>query len=136
MTWASKLQTEIALSTTKSKYIALSSVTRDLLPLWQILHDIDTHSFIKIPKQTKSTISNSSLSPSHVYEDNLACIVLATTVTNFKPRTKHISIKWHHFHDQIQKGNLVILKVATDQNIANIFTSPLVKYTFEKLRHV
>lgn len=33
ITWCSKLQTEIALSTTESEYIALSTATRELLPL-------------------------------------------------------------------------------------------------------
>jgi len=106
ITWVSKLQMEIALSTTESECIALSSATRDLLPLRQILSDINKYSFICILKQTSSTISNSSLLPSRIYEDNAACIVLATMMTNFKPRTKHISIKWHHFHDQIQNGTL------------------------------
>ncbi len=32
VTWSSKLQTEIALSTTESEYIALSTATRDILP--------------------------------------------------------------------------------------------------------
>jgi histone deacetylase 1/2 len=131
--WASKLQTENALSTTENEYIALSSAARDLLPLRQILHDLDTYSFISIPKQTSSSINNSTLIASKIYEDNAACIVLATMTSNFKPRTKHIRIKWHHFRDQIKNGNLTILKVATDDNIADIFTKPLVKFKFEKL---
>jgi len=90
-------------------------------------------SFVSIPWQGPSTINNGSLTPSHIYEDNAACIVLATTTTNFKPCTKHISIKWHHFQDQIQNGNSSILKVAMDDNIAVIFTKALVKFKFEKL---
>ena len=35
--WCSKLQTEIALSTTKSKYIALSQALRDVIPLIRLL---------------------------------------------------------------------------------------------------
>jgi hypothetical protein len=33
ISWASKLKSEIALSTTESEYIALSAATRELLPL-------------------------------------------------------------------------------------------------------
>ena len=92
VTWSSKLQTEIALSTTESEYIALSTAARDILPLRRILHDIAQYSFISIPSfKYNSTLKTSSLQPSKVYEDNNACIVLATTVTNFKPQTKHIS---------------------------------------------
>jgi hypothetical protein len=109
---------------------ATSSCSALALPLHQILQDIDQCSFITLPQNTTSTINNSSLSPSRIYEDNAACIVLATTNTNFKPRTKLFSIKWHHFWDQIQNGSLTILKVATDDNITDIFTKPLVKFKF------
>jgi hypothetical protein len=93
VTRSSKLQTEIALSTTESEYIALSTATHDILPLRRILQDIAQHSFISIPSfNYNSTLKTSSLQPSKIYEDNNACIVLATTATNFKPRTKHISL--------------------------------------------
>jgi hypothetical protein len=52
----------------------------------------------------------------------------------FKPRTKHISIKYHHFHDQIKNGTLEIVKVATNENLADIFTKPLGKQKFQYLR--
>ncbi len=141
ISWASKLQSEIALSTTESEYIALSSATRELLPLRRILQDIVTNSFICLPPDTTGdTISTSSFSttikPSNVYEDNSACIVLATTDSNFKPRTKHISLKFHHFQDHVRNGNLRILKVNSEQNWADIFTKPLGRVKFEKLRQL
>jgi len=141
ISWASKLQSEIALSTTESEYIALSSATRELLPLRRILQDIVTNSFIRLPPDTTGdTISTSSFSttikPSNVYEDNSACIVLATTDSNFKPRTKHISLKFHHFQDHVRNGNLRILKVNSEQNWADIFTKPLGRVKFEKLRQL
>jgi hypothetical protein len=70
------------------------------------------------------------------YEDNTACIMLATTETHFKPRTKHISLKYHHFHDQIQQGHLQIIKVDTHSNIAYIFMKPLNKLKFQNLRRL
>lgn len=100
-TWVKKLQTEIALSTNENEFIELSSATRVLLPLCQLTCNIDSHSFINLPKQTSFTIKNGSLQPSQIHKDNATCIVLATTTTNFKPRAKHISIKCCHFKDQI-----------------------------------
>lgn len=38
--WVSKLQTEIALSTTESEDIALSTATRDLIPLRSLILEI------------------------------------------------------------------------------------------------
>jgi hypothetical protein len=83
VSWTSKLQSEIAVSTTESEYIALSSATRDILPLPRILQDFATHWFITLPRPHSDSVSTSSfasqVTPSRVYEDNTACIVLATT---------------------------------------------------------
>jgi hypothetical protein len=137
VTWASRLQTEITLSTTENECIALSSTARELLPLCQLLLDIDTNSFISLPKTSPhDSIKGSTLLPSQIFEDNAACIVLVTTSTNFKPRTKHIALKYHHFKDRVTNGSLQIIKVPTDSNIADIFTKPLVRFKFEHLHHM
>jgi hypothetical protein len=75
ITWCSKLQTEIALSTTESEYIALSTGTHELLPLRRILEDIHRHSFINIATSSSNPSLTSPIPPSKVYEDNNACIV-------------------------------------------------------------
>ncbi len=76
--WASKLQSKIALTTTESEYIALSTATRELLPLWCLPEEITTIGPIKIPiPETISTTHTLHLTVSKVYEDNAACIVLA-----------------------------------------------------------
>ncbi len=64
---------------------------------------------------------------------NNACIVLATTDTNFKPRTEHISLKYHYLNDQVKSGSLNIIKLDTNKNWADIFTKHLSKQTFESL---
>lgn len=47
--WASKLQSKIALTTTESEYIALSTATRELLPLWCLPEEITNIGPIKTP---------------------------------------------------------------------------------------
>ena len=140
VSWASKLQSEIALSTTESEYIALSSATRELLPLRRVLNDILQYTFIHLPSTTNDTISSSTfhsvLPPSQIFEDNNAYIVLATSEGNFKPCTKHISLKFHHFKDQIVNGTLQVIKVDSAQNWADIFTKPLGRIKFEDLRRL
>jgi hypothetical protein len=138
MSWASKLQSKIALSTTKSVYIALSTAAREILPLRRVLHNVIAHSFINLPTKCTDAIStkafNSTIFPSKVFEDNTACIVLATTESNFKPCTKYISLKSHYFQDNIRNGNLQILKVDSHMTWADIFTKPLGKTKFSFLR--
>jgi hypothetical protein len=141
VSWTSKLQSEISLSTTESEYIALSSATGEILPLRCTLHDIMQHSFIQLPPVTTDSIStpsfHSTLTASRIYEDNSACIVLSTTDSpQFKPRAKHISLKYHHFKDQIEKGEVTIVKVASSENWADILTKPLGRVKFEYLRRL
>jgi len=67
--WHSKLQTEIALSTMSAEYIALSTAMRSLIHLRNVHHEV-VKTF-QLPWNKESTIST-------VYEDNQACVILAT----------------------------------------------------------
>jgi hypothetical protein len=99
--WASKLQSEIALSTTEGEYIALSMGTHELLPLRHLLKEIHQHTLIKLPLPSQfNTTKTATLSPTQIFEDNESCIVLAHS-EGTKMRKKHITLKWHHFKDQI-----------------------------------
>jgi hypothetical protein len=43
MHWASKMQTEIALSTTEAEYIALSQAMREVLPIMWLMQEAHDH---------------------------------------------------------------------------------------------
>jgi hypothetical protein len=127
--WSSKLQTEIALSSAEAEYIALSQCCRALLPMRRTLKDIlscglfpyslkhgnISTNIITTRKSEHHYHSNneSKLEPSILWEDNQGCIHLANDPLHNRPRTKHISIKWHHFIDEIQKGNIKVTKIHT-----------------------
>jgi methyl coenzyme M reductase subunit D len=49
-------------------------------------------------------------------------------------RTKHIEIRHHFLRNNVQKGNITIEKVASEDNIADIFTKPLKRELFNHLR--
>ncbi len=128
--WGSKLQTEVALSTTEAEYIALSMAARELIPIRRILRELSLGS----PLKHHLTHPPGSLPPSTIYEDNASCIAVATKAVHHKPRTKHMALKYHHFRDYIQSGALQIVKVASAANLADIFTKPLTQILHEKLR--
>jgi hypothetical protein len=87
VTWASKFQSEIALSTTESKYITLSTATCDLIPLCHILSDIHQSKFISVMVTSKpDSVKSPTLPPSKIFEDNNACIVLATKNQRYIPQ--------------------------------------------------
>lgn len=128
--WVSKLQSEIALSNTESKYLALSMATRDLLPLRRILEEIHKYSMVQVPLSHEySTTRMPTLSTTSTYEDNAACTMLANS-DSCKQRTKHIAIKWHYFRDQIRLGHIKIVKIDMHHNWADILTKPLGRQKF------
>jgi hypothetical protein len=122
--WSSKLQTEVALSTTEAEYIALSQSTRDLLPLCSLL--------IELSKATK-LIVGCTTAHSTIFEDNKGCVELATA-PKMRPRTRHIALKYHHFRSHIENGNLQIKWIDTKHQLADIFTKPLSGPLFISLR--
>lgn len=122
--WVSKLQTEVALSTTEVEYIALSQSMRDLLPLHEILKELAQILDLKIVvKVTRLT----------VFEDNNEALELARQ-PKYRPRTKHIAIKYHHFRDHVLNGSVRIMAIDTKDQRADITTKPKEKQSFEHLR--
>jgi hypothetical protein len=65
--WASKMQTQIALSTMEAEYIAISQAMRDLIPIQEVLKEIITTVF-----QVSKTISYQTYSKSVYSNDNNA----------------------------------------------------------------
>ena len=125
ITWGSKLQTEIALSTTESKYIALSSAMREVIP------------FLDLMKETAGLFGLLTRDPVFhctVWEDNESCITVAKS-PKFTPRTKHIAIKYHHFRIFVSDGTIIIKSIDTAKQIADIFNKPLGEKSFCFLWH-
>ena len=50
-------------------------------------------------------------------------------------RTKQIAIRYHFLRDHQQRGDIEIAYVSTKEQLVDIFTKPLDKKTFTKLRH-
>ena len=68
-----------------------------------------------------------------VLEDKNGALELARTY-KFRPRTKHISIKYWHFVDYVKQLNIDILPVNTKDQLADIFSKPLPKDMFKRLK--
>ena len=122
--WVSKLQMEIALSTTEAEYIALSQSMRDLLPTKELIVELLPQFGIKLENVTTY---------STVFEDNQGAIALANA-PKLTPRTKHIGIKYHFFREHVRIGNIRIQYVETGKQIADVLTKGLTAMKFQCLR--
>lgn len=66
-------------------------------------------------------------------EDNRGALELAT-LHKMQPRTKHPNINGHHFREAVNRGDITVYKIATEAQLADIFTKPLGEDPFEYLR--
>ena len=134
--WVSKMQTQCALSTMESEYLALSQSMRDLIPLREILKEINDVVFKKAnltprcssnSKSFSDVVSSAHESPlpqSKVYEDNAACLKFAR-LPRLTPRTKHIAIPYHWFRSKVEQLEIAIEPIDTEKQLADQFTKPL-----------
>ncbi|GJV46126.1 hypothetical protein Tco_1430662 [Tanacetum coccineum] len=65
--------------------------------------------------------------------DNKGAIDLSKNPVQ-QSRTKHIEIRHHFLRDNVQKGNISIEKVSSEDNITDILTKPLKREPFNDLR--
>jgi hypothetical protein len=102
--WTSKLQTQIALSTTEAEYISLSQYTREAIPLMQLVREInekDITTYSDVPKVYCKA-----------FEDNIGSLEIART-HKMRPHTKQINLVYHHFRSFFKKGLVVIWPITT-----------------------
>jgi hypothetical protein len=53
-----------------------------------------------------------------------------------RPRTKHINLKYHHFREAVEHGDVSIHKIDTNDQIPDIFTKALSLPLFRKFRQL
>ena len=70
-----------------------------------------------------------------VFEDNSGALEM-TKVHKFRPRKKHINVKYHHFRDYVERGEIGILPIESANQLADYLTKPVNLKTLEKLRKV
>ena len=114
--WVSKLQTDIALYTLHSEYMALSHSIRALVPLKNIIKKVIYN--LGIDSEKLKFMSSST-----IYEDNNGAIVVATS-PRMTPTSKHIAVKYHWFRQHVGK-EFVIRKIDSENQKAYIFTEGL-----------
>jgi hypothetical protein len=124
--WKSKLQSEIALSTMESEYIALSTACRDLLPLQELVKEVAV--------AVGAAEGDGMEIKSTIYEDNEPCKKLAVMeLPRMTNRSKHIAVKYHWFRSRVNKDWKVSSISSADQ-LADCFTKSLGQPDFEKQR--
>ena len=106
ISWKSKRQSIVALSSTEAEYVALCSAVQETVWLRRLL----------------SSIGFKQSTPTVIYEDNQGSIALS------------IDIKFHFVRETLEKKQVDLVYCSTENMLADIFTKLLPKPRFEHLR--
>lgn len=113
LSWQSRLQKCIALSTTEAEFIAMTEASKELLWMKKFLGELGFVQKIYV-----------------LFCDKQSAIHLSKNST-FHSRSKHIDIKYHWIRDVLDAKLLEVQKVHTNENGADMMTKALPLLKFE-----
>jgi hypothetical protein len=123
--WASKMQTIIALSSTEeAEYVALSAALRDITFVMQLLKEL-----ISFGVKLNNVLPTGKCK---AFEYNIGGIELSKPHTCVPHYT--FDIQYHHFREAVQQKKISIQHVSTTEQVADIATKSLPRYSFQYLR--
>jgi len=108
VSWRSKKQASVALSSTEAEYMALTQATKEAMWIKFFL--------------TELGVFNSDGIPINV--DNQSCVALAKN-PEFHARTKHIDIQYHFIREKVEDKSVKLEFCPTDQMVADVLTKAL-----------
>ena len=115
ITWGSKKQNDVSLSTTESEYIALAEAAREATWLRNLLKDLGF-------AQPKPTV---------IFGDNSGSLAIAKN-PQYHKRTKHFDIRHHYIRQKVRENEIEVTYCPTSEMTADIFTKPLPKPKHQK----
>ena len=89
VSWKTKKQPTVALSTCKAEYMALALTIQECIYLEQLLKGMDSYEYV----------------PTVVHEDNQGTIALVKNPV-CRQRCKHVDIKYHFIRSTIKDGKM------------------------------
>ena len=117
ISWFSRKETSIALSTTKEEYIAACSACSEGIWLRKML----------------AGLFDEEIDVTNILCDNQSCIKMTENPV-FHDKSKHIEVRYHFIRDMVQKGAIKLKHVPTEEQVANVLTKPLARVKFEYFR--
>ncbi|KAG2958119.1 hypothetical protein PC120_g28376 [Phytophthora cactorum] len=108
VSWGSKKQSSVSLSTSEAEYIALSLAIQEGKWIHRLLCEI-----LAAANETGPELM--------IREDNQSCIKMTKNPVNHG-RAKHIDIKYHHIRDEVKRGEVRLQYCETSVMLADIMT--------------
>jgi len=116
VSWSSKRQPTVALSTTEAEYMALTRAAQQALWMYSFMSEVG------LPQVYPATLLG----------DNAALIALTINAKGYA-RAKHIDIRHHYIREKVQEGMIKVMDVASADNLADIFTKALPRVQYDNI---
>ena len=113
VSWTSRLQKSVALSTTEAEFVAASEGAKELVWLKRLLNEMNG--------ETKLPV---------LFIDNASAIKLVKN-HEFHKRSKHIEVRYYYIRELYQKGDVDIEHVSSEEQLGDMFTKPLNSVRFK-----
>ncbi|XP_030479071.1 uncharacterized mitochondrial protein AtMg00810-like [Cannabis sativa] len=117
VSWCSKRQPTVSLSTTEAGYRAAAMAAQESTWLIQLMKDLHQSINFAVP----------------LYCDNQYDIHLAENLV-FHARTKHVEVHYHFLREKVLQEELEVRQVKSKDQVADLFTKELSTARFRKLR--
>ncbi|KAE8705435.1 hypothetical protein F3Y22_tig00110429pilonHSYRG01243 [Hibiscus syriacus] len=117
ISWCSKRQPTVSLSTTEAEYRAAAMAAQESTWLIQLMNNLHQPVDYAIP----------------LYCDNQSAIRLAENPV-FHARTKHVEVHYHFVREKVLQEEIEMRQIKTDEQIADLFTKSLSVGKFEHFR--
>jgi hypothetical protein len=117
VSWSSKKQRVVALSTCEAELYAEAAAIQEVLWLRGLMEELGLHT------QTGSI----------VYGDNQSTLAVSENGVKGE-RTKHVDVKYHFVTETVERGAVKLRWIPTTQQQADLFTKALAAPSFELLR--
>ena len=115
-TWRSVKQSCIADSTMEAEYVAACEVAKEAVWLKKFLYDLGVVRMEQVPIT--------------LFCDNSGAVTQSKDPRNHK-KGKYIERKYHIIQDIVARGDVVVAKIESANNLAIPFTKALLQRTFE-----
>eukprot|EP00253_Pinus_taeda_P005068 PITA_05068 len=113
ISWASKNQPIVVLSTSEAEYVAATAVACQVVWMRRMLRSLGQ-------EKAKGTV---------IFCDNSSTIALSKNFV-FHKRTKHIDKRFHYIRELVSNAEIVLQHCRTQEQVADILTKPLDQKSF------
>lgn len=117
VTWVSQKQRCVALSSCEAEFMAATAAACQGIWLRNLL----------------GKLTDAVIGPVVLYIDNKSAIDLAKNPV-FHGRSKHIDIRYHFIRECVERGEIVIKHIRTDDQRADVLTKAMATVKFERMR--